>query len=148
MPNPGNTGAPRIVANTIAGMGLLERDEQLAALERLREASVATGGKLVFVEGEAGIGKTSLLRAFREAVPDSSTTLLGACDPLSTPRPLGALLDVAAELDPAFDACLRAGAARDTMLATLFAALARRDRELILLIEDLRAVRRAHTICL
>ena len=126
-----------VAATTISPMRLLERDEPLAMLHRLRGEAVSEGGRLVFVEGEAGIGKSSLLRAFREAVPDSSTTLLGACDPLSTPRPLGALLDVAAELGPAFDACLRAGAARDTMLATLFAALARRDRELILMIEDL-----------
>jgi MoxR-like ATPase len=41
---------------------LLERD---ALLERL-EADRREGGRLVFVGGEAGVGKTALVRAFAE----------------------------------------------------------------------------------
>ena len=83
-------------------MRLLERDAQLATLHRLREEAASVGGRLVFVEGEAGIGKTSLLSAFRASVPSAVTTLLGSCDSLSTPRPLGPLVDVADELGATF----------------------------------------------
>jgi chloramphenicol 3-O-phosphotransferase len=45
--------------------GLLERGEQLAALESVVEAARDGRGRLVLVAGEAGIGKTSLVRALR-----------------------------------------------------------------------------------
>ena len=41
---------------------LLERDDLLAQLEAHR----AEGGRLVFVGGEAGVGKTALVRTFAE----------------------------------------------------------------------------------
>jgi hypothetical protein len=53
----------------------------------------------VLVTGEAGIGKTVLMRAFVETA--SVPTSWGMCDSLSTPRPLGPLHDVAGELGPA-----------------------------------------------
>jgi DNA-binding NarL/FixJ family response regulator len=42
---------------------MLERDEELAALSAAVEAAAAGRGALVLVEGPAGIGKTTLLRA-------------------------------------------------------------------------------------
>ena len=118
-------------------MRLLERDEPLAELHRLRAESTTEGGRLVFVEGEAGVGKTSLLRAFRDSLPASTLTLLGSCDPLSTPRPLGPLVDVAPDLDPAFDALLHGEASREAVLAALLQTLRRTDRALVLLLDDL-----------
>jgi DNA-binding CsgD family transcriptional regulator len=44
---------------------------------------------VVLVGGEAGIGKTSLLRALRERTGAAATFLIGACEPLSVPVPLG-----------------------------------------------------------
>lgn len=74
---------------------LLERDEAQAALgESLADVARAGRGRLVLVTGEAGVGKTSLLRRFC-ADQHEARTLWGACDPLFTPRPLGPLLDVA-----------------------------------------------------
>jgi DNA-binding CsgD family transcriptional regulator len=75
--------------------GLLERAESFAALEdalkRVRETS---RGELVFVGGEAGVGKTALLRWFTQR-SDAVRVLWGACDALITPRPLGPFVDVA-----------------------------------------------------
>jgi DNA-binding CsgD family transcriptional regulator len=72
---------------------LLERSSQLGALdERLLSL-----GRLVFVVGEAGIGKTAVVRAFCESHPEVRV-LWGACDALYTPRPLGPLLDMADDL--------------------------------------------------
>jgi DNA-binding CsgD family transcriptional regulator/tetratricopeptide (TPR) repeat protein len=87
------TVVPRGPASAVE---LLERDAQMAVLEDAL-AQVRDGpGRLVFVSGEAGIGKSALVRGFCARVPDRSRVLLGACDGLLTPRPLGPFSDIAA----------------------------------------------------
>jgi DNA-binding CsgD family transcriptional regulator/tetratricopeptide (TPR) repeat protein len=78
------------------GAGLLERSGQLRALGGAL-AAVASGGpgRIVLVAGEAGIGKTALLRRFCAGVDGSARVLWAGCDPLFTPRPLGPVLDLA-----------------------------------------------------
>jgi predicted ATPase len=78
---------------------LLERDELLVALEARLEAARRGDGSLTLLAGEAGSGKTSLLAALAGRVGGDVLVLRGGCDPLSTPRPLGPLIDIA--LDPA-----------------------------------------------
>jgi DNA-binding CsgD family transcriptional regulator/tetratricopeptide (TPR) repeat protein len=76
---------------------LLERENELAALGGWMTAVCdERRGRLVLVGGEAGVGKTAVLRRFCAEQPRSARILWGACDPLFTPRPLGPLLDVAA----------------------------------------------------
>src|SRR4051794_33598631 len=78
---------------------LLERSHELAELARALEASETAGsGGAVLVTGEAGAGKTALLRAFRDAHSPEVRFLWGASDPLFTPRPLGAIHDVAEQV--------------------------------------------------
>src|SRR5207244_12254411 len=75
---------------------LLERSRELAALRSGFESVTSEGrGRLVFVSGEAGVGKTVLIRRFAAALPTSAEVLLGACDALATPRPLAPFLGVA-----------------------------------------------------
>jgi hypothetical protein len=50
------------------------------------------------VGGEAGIGKTALVRAFTESHDLTGVTAWGSCDGLFTPRPLGPLFDEAREV--------------------------------------------------
>ena len=69
---------------------LLEREQLLAELEALR----ADGGRLVFVGGEAGVGKTALVRAFAE---QAGEVRRGSCENLAAPTPLGPFLDVGIE---------------------------------------------------
>ena len=77
------------------GTELLERGSALAALAGLLEDVSATGhGRLVLVRGEAGVGKTALVRRF-PADAEPVRVLRGTCDPLYTPRPLGPFLDIA-----------------------------------------------------
>jgi energy-coupling factor transporter ATP-binding protein EcfA2 len=57
---------------------LLERGEELAALESVVEAARDGRGQLVLVAGEAGIGKTSLVRALRERLGQRAAFLVGA----------------------------------------------------------------------
>jgi DNA-binding CsgD family transcriptional regulator len=79
-----------MIASVAAVSQLLERTGELSQLDELLEG----GGRLALVRGEAGIGKTSLVRRFCERQPPDRV-LWGACDPLYTPRPLGPFLDVA-----------------------------------------------------
>ena len=73
---------------------LLEREDALAGISRAFAEAQGGHGRVVLVGGEAGVGKTALLRRFCEDVAGRARILLGACDPLFTPRPLGPLLDV------------------------------------------------------
>ncbi|MCI0545499.1 MAG: AAA family ATPase [Actinobacteria bacterium] len=78
-------------------MMLLEREGQLADLHQALDHASDGSGALILVGGEAGAGKTSLVRAFVASLNDSSLVIGGACDPLTTPRPLGPLHDFAAD---------------------------------------------------
>ena len=78
-------------------MTLLERDTQLQVLLDALADAQAGRGSTVLVTGEAGIGKTSLVREFARRVP--GRLLWAGCDDLVTPRTLGPLHDAAAGTD-------------------------------------------------
>jgi hypothetical protein len=75
---------------------LVERAPQLEALAaRLADVRSEGIGRMVFVGGEAGGGKTALLNRF---VADSAVAgWRGSAEPLHAPRALGPVLDVAAQ---------------------------------------------------
>jgi DNA-binding CsgD family transcriptional regulator len=74
---------------------LLERSGELSLLGATLDAVAASGrGRLLLVRGEAGTGKTALVRQFCAGRP-STRVLWGGCDALFTPRPLGPFLDIA-----------------------------------------------------
>jgi DNA-binding CsgD family transcriptional regulator/tetratricopeptide (TPR) repeat protein len=72
---------------------------------------------------EAGVGKTSLLHAWRERRSTADPVLWGACDPIVPPRPLAPLFDVATEAGGELPRLLRAEAARDRLFRALLDAL-------------------------
>ena len=76
-------------------MELLEREEALARLRGALSEACGGGGLIAFVSGEAGIGKTSLLRAFVAGVPDDVRLVIGGCDDLAVPRALGPFHEIA-----------------------------------------------------
>src|SRR5262245_8873315 len=76
---------------------LLERATPWAAMERALESARRGEGRLISLEGEAGIGKTSLALAFVEARRSEARTYVGGCEHLATPEPLGPLHDIARE---------------------------------------------------
>jgi DNA-binding CsgD family transcriptional regulator/tetratricopeptide (TPR) repeat protein len=98
---------------------LLERSRPLEELGRLTTEAASGRGRLVLVGGEAGVGKTTLVRQFTSTVPARVRLLWGACDPLSLPRPLGPLVDVAPALGDAFSRLLDVEAPRARLFATL-----------------------------
>jgi len=77
----------QMLGRVLPGTGaLVEREDSLAALHGAYSETKAGSGRLVFLAGEAGVGKTVLARAFCESVGRSTRVLEGACDPLATPR--------------------------------------------------------------
>jgi DNA-binding CsgD family transcriptional regulator/tetratricopeptide (TPR) repeat protein len=114
---------------------LLERDDQLAALRDALAVSMrGPGGMLVLLGGEAGGGKTALLRRF--CAEAGTTVLWGSCDPLFTPRPLGPFVDMAAEAGGELRALVDSGA-RSHQVAAALAAAAQARSGLIVVLEDL-----------
>ena len=66
-------------------MQLLERDDELGLLSQwLRDAETGRG-RVVFVGGEPGIGKTSLVSTFAAGVDGAVRVGFGRCDALVTP---------------------------------------------------------------
>src|SRR6187402_809574 len=70
---------------------LLERDPELASLGQ-RFAALCTGsspGGSVLLSGEAGVGKTTVLRAAARRSDRRIDWLWGTCEPMLSPTPLG-----------------------------------------------------------
>jgi DNA-binding CsgD family transcriptional regulator len=78
-----------------AGSQLLDREVELAALADMLDDARAGSGRLVLLSGEAGIGKSALVRACCADAGRSVRVMTGVCDPLVTPRPLGPFVEIA-----------------------------------------------------
>ncbi len=76
---------------------LLERDDVLACLVGYAVDAARGAGRVVLLSGEAGVGKTSVVEALRERLPQARW-LWGGCDGWFTPPPLGPVFDVAAQV--------------------------------------------------
>ena len=115
---------------------LIERDDPLESLLNAARDAAAGHGGVVVLGGEAGIGKTSLLREFARRVGKSHRVLWGGCEALFTPRPLGPLQDMAQALDPRVAALLEQTAAPGRLLPTLLQALQEAPDTTVLVFED------------
>jgi DNA-binding CsgD family transcriptional regulator/tetratricopeptide (TPR) repeat protein len=112
---------------------LLEREEALAALVALAGRAATGVGGLVFLGGEAGVGKTALSGALIERTGRTLVVRRGGCDNVTTAAALGPLVDAAPELT----AVLEDEAARIDRLRLfrrLRSVLA--DRPTLLVLED------------
>ena len=118
-------------------MGLLERAPALEELKRWLGNARGGRGRLVLVEGEAGVGKTALLTEFADRHRIASP-LWSGCDPLSTPRPLGPLLDLAPALGRRVEDLLRRPEVpRDALFSGVLDELRAGTGVRVLVIEDL-----------
>ncbi|HTX32838.1 MAG TPA: AAA family ATPase [Solirubrobacteraceae bacterium] len=113
---------------------LLERVEFVSALEDALAAVLAGSGRMVFIGGEAGVGKTALLREFCARV-SSARVLWGTCERLFTPRALGPFLDIADGFGGELADAARDRATAHELLSALVAEL-RRAQAAVLVIED------------
>jgi DNA-binding CsgD family transcriptional regulator/tetratricopeptide (TPR) repeat protein len=117
-------------------MRLLEREPDLIELEKLLDQTRVGQGRLVLLSGEAGIGKTSLVREFSRLVEEHVEIHSGACDPLDTPRPLGPVLDMAPTLGRELEELVNAGDQRHRVLQAFLSALGHGRRPKLIVIED------------
>jgi predicted ATPase len=116
---------------------LLERSQHLSALDAaLNDVIAESTGRLVLIGGEAGVGKTSLLREFCGRSPESVRVLWGACEALLTPGPLGPLFDVAEVTRGELEELVSTGARPHEVTSALLREIGSR-RATVLVLEDL-----------
>ncbi len=87
------------------------------------------------LSGEAGIGKTSLLRALATGAQSSSPVWWGACDALQTPHPLAPLLDMARNA-PGTGFATRLDGPRGALFEAVLAELQATQRPVLMVVED------------
>ncbi|MGE7136738.1 ATP-binding protein [Luteibacter sp. NPDC031894] len=119
-------------------MELIERDY---ALQRLHDAVERAGqgsGLTVLVSGEAGIGKTALVRRLvRDRTGDGHRVLTGSCEALFSPRPLGPIYDMAGGFDTDVQGMLGLDGHRARLFASILTDLQQSTRTTLLVLEDL-----------
>ncbi len=93
-------------------------------------------GRLVFVSGEAGIGKSALVRHFCARTAGRARILWGSCDGLRTPRPLGPFVDIGAATGGALAEVTSAANKPHAVLEALLAQLGD-GGETVMVLEDL-----------
>ena len=120
---------------------MLERDAELTLLSSAAQRLRAGEGGVVIVTGEAGIGKSTLVETFLDALPEGLRVLRGWCDDLVTAHPLGPIREAVRgrpgglAIGPGLDAALAAGNVPE-VLAGLSEALGH-GRPAVLVVEDL-----------
>jgi DNA-binding CsgD family transcriptional regulator/tetratricopeptide (TPR) repeat protein len=115
---------------------LLEREAALSTLAEAREAAARGAGRVVFVTGEAGIGKTTLVNRFLRDLDETARVLVGTCDDLAVPRPLGPFRDLAGAVSAPLRDAVAAGAAPHDIQALLLAELQLLPIPTVLVLED------------
>jgi DNA-binding CsgD family transcriptional regulator len=114
---------------------LVERDATLQQLHDCLRKVAAGSGHVALVAGEAGIGKTSLLRVLAAETTDVALWW-GGCDALQTPHPLAPLYDIARLTETGLDDVLAAAGDRIALFEAVLATLAHSPRPVLLVIED------------
>ena len=115
---------------------MLERESELATLADAAGLAAQGSGSVVLVSGEAGIGKSSLVRELQRVLPPDGRLLVGRCDDLATPRVLGPIRDLAGSVGPDLSRALRGTGDRDTLFAALLDELDWTGHATVLVVED------------
>ena len=113
---------------------LLEREEPTSQLEAALAAARAGTGRIVSLEGEAGIGKTALALSFVADHRGDARVYLGGCEQLSTPEPLGPLRDIERDSEGRF---ALSGRSQLEIFAAVLRLLTSGREPGVLLIEDI-----------
>jgi DNA-binding CsgD family transcriptional regulator len=125
---------PSWVTSPETPVELLERDPEFSAVnDHLNTVRRTLRGRAVFVSGEAGVGKTALLRRVCDEHSVSTPVLWGVCDALFTPRPLGPFLDIGEVAGGLLEQLVKKGARPHDIVAALTQQI---SRATILVLED------------
>jgi DNA-binding CsgD family transcriptional regulator len=128
----------RVILNVAAlgteGLNLLERESLLDGLEALLRGVGGGTGHVALVAGEAGIGKSSLVRALADRAGEA-LVWWGSCDALETPHPLSPLHDIARVSETRFTSLL-AGGERARLFESVLSELRETRRPKLFVVED------------
>ncbi|MGH8914139.1 MAG: ATP-binding protein, partial [Acidimicrobiia bacterium] len=125
-----------MVEESIRAPALLEREALLAEIEPLVSLASKGHGSMVLVAGEAGAGKTSLVREAAHRASSRAMVLIGGCDPLTTPRPLSPILDILSDPGSGLGDVLEKSADTSGLFAELLQRWRGAARPTMLIIED------------
>lgn len=129
------SGSPP-VAQHRASPPLVERRDAMARLHAVHDGLDALGGRVVVVRGEAGIGKTAVVRRFLHEIAGRADTLVGVCDDLGTSQPFAPVWDIARDVEDVARAL--ADNDRRAVMDTLLDLLARPGHGTVLVFEDVQ----------
>ncbi|WP_280878764.1 ATP-binding protein [Streptomyces pseudovenezuelae] len=116
--------------------GILERESELARLAAAARQAAAGAGSVALVFGEAGIGKSSLVKAMPDLLPAHARVLVGQCDDLATSRPLGPFRDLVGSVGAELARAVTDGGDRHRVYEALHAELAGTPHPAVLVVED------------
>ena len=119
-------------------MELIERTGFLASLQtKFQDITEGGEGHCIFVSGEAGIGKTSLVKAFREENKGDCPIFQGSCDALFTPRPLAPLYDIMWQANSDLWRSTHTIEERSKLFAGFFRELSDQKEKFVIVFEDI-----------
>jgi DNA-binding CsgD family transcriptional regulator/tetratricopeptide (TPR) repeat protein len=117
-------------------MQLLERESYIEELSAMLGRVPCVGGRVALISGEAGIGKTSLLREFAAAQNKAARVLWGGCEALFTPHPLAPLQDISRQIGGDFPRTICAASGRHEIFNATLDQFARLSGPTVVIIED------------
>ena len=94
-------------------------------------------GHCIFVLGEAGMGKTALLKTFCKEQRGKMPLYQGACDALFTPRPLAPLYDIMWQVSNNLWSDSNSMEERSLLFARFFRELSNRQEKCLIVFEDI-----------
>ena len=118
-------------------MKLIERDGFLRSLETKFESVIEGEGHCILLSGEAGIGKTSLIKSFYKEKKDNCKIYQGTCDALFTPRPLAPIYDIIWQIQKDTKESELNNIDRALLFNQLFHGLEQQKKPVIIIIEDI-----------
>jgi DNA-binding CsgD family transcriptional regulator len=117
-------------------MELIERDVFLALLQTQFQ-NISEEGHCVLLTGDAGIGKTALIKAFCKRQRGDCKIYLGACDALFTPRPLAPLYDIILQVNSSLWTGSHTIEERSELFGRFFHELANQNQKTLIVFEDI-----------
>jgi DNA-binding CsgD family transcriptional regulator len=127
-----------MVGHTLLCPSLVGRDDELAALAQRRAASARGRGGLILIEGEAGIGKSRLVREFCETLTNGRAGVgSGTCREFGN-APYGPVLEALATAGSPVRPPARGSRAEELLELRSHFTLASERRNRVLVLEDLQ----------
>ena len=118
-------------------MELIERIEFLNTLHSRFKQTLNEEGHCIFVTGEPGIGKTTLVNAFCKEIKPDYKTYRGTCDALYSPRPLAPLYDLMIQLGKGFSNVHDDAEDRTVLFFNVLQELHKETEGIVIVFEDI-----------